>query len=97
MDSPTSIATSGRGPTQGEILVAVGGGSVLDTAKALMVGTADGSFEALIALLATGKPFAPHRIKPLIAIPTTAGHRQRGHALGDDLGPRRRQEVFAAP
>ncbi|HEX3136381.1 MAG TPA: iron-containing alcohol dehydrogenase, partial [Casimicrobiaceae bacterium] len=58
---------------QGDILVAVGGGSVLDTAKALMVGTADGSFEALIALLATGKPFAPHRIKPLIAIPTTAG------------------------
>lgn len=58
---------------QGEILVAVGGGSVLDTAKALMVGTADGSFEALIALLATGKPFTPHRIKPLIAIPTTAG------------------------
>ena len=60
-------------PDQGDILVAVGGGSVLDTAKALMVGTADGSFEALIALLATGKPFAPHRIKPLIAIPTTAG------------------------
>jgi len=60
-------------PDPGEILVAVGGGSVLDTAKALMVGTADGSFEALIALLATGKPFAPHRIKPLIAIPTTAG------------------------
>lgn len=60
-------------PDQGEILVAVGGGSVLDTAKALMVGTADGSFEALIALLATGKSFTPHRIKPLIAIPTTAG------------------------
>jgi phosphonate metabolism-associated iron-containing alcohol dehydrogenase len=60
-------------PDQGEILVAVGGGSVLDTAKALMVGTPDGSFEALIALLATGKPFTPHRIKPLIAIPTTAG------------------------
>jgi hypothetical protein len=58
---------------QGEILVAVGGGSVLDTAKALMVGTADGSFEALVALLAAGKPFTPHRIKPLIAIPTTAG------------------------
>ncbi len=60
-------------PDQGEILVAAGGGSVLDTAKTLMVGTADGSFEALIALLATGKPFTPHRIKPLIAIPTTAG------------------------
>jgi phosphonate metabolism-associated iron-containing alcohol dehydrogenase len=60
-------------PDQGDILVAVGGGSVLDTAKTLMVGTADGSFEALIGLLATGKAFAPHRIKPLIAIPTTAG------------------------
>jgi phosphonate metabolism-associated iron-containing alcohol dehydrogenase len=60
-------------PDPGEILVAIGGGSVLDTAKALMVGTADGSFEALIALLATGKAFTPHRIKPLIAIPTTAG------------------------
>jgi phosphonate metabolism-associated iron-containing alcohol dehydrogenase len=60
-------------PDPGEILIAVGGGSVLDTAKALMVGTADGSFEALIALLATGGPFTPHRIKPLIAIPTTAG------------------------
>jgi phosphonate metabolism-associated iron-containing alcohol dehydrogenase len=60
-------------PDPGEILVAVGGGSVLDTAKALMVGTADGSFAALIALLATGRPFTPHRIKPLIAIPTTAG------------------------
>ena len=60
-------------PRAGDVLVAVGGGSVLDTAKTLMVGTADGSFEALIALLATGTPFTPHRIKPLIAIPTTAG------------------------
>jgi len=60
-------------PDRGDVLVAVGGGSVLDTAKALMVGTADGSFAALIALLATGKSFTPHRIKPLIAIPTTAG------------------------
>ena len=57
----------------GDVVVAVGGGSVIDTAKALMVGTADGSFEALIELLASGKPFVPHRVKPLIAIPTTAG------------------------
>src|SRR5689334_22580169 len=57
----------------GEVLVAVGGGSVIDTAKTLMVGTADASFEALVALLATGKPFVPHRVTPLIAIPTTAG------------------------
>jgi len=56
-----------------QVLVAVGGGSVIDTAKALMVGTADGTFEALVALLATGKPFVPHRVVPLIAVPTTAG------------------------
>jgi phosphonate metabolism-associated iron-containing alcohol dehydrogenase len=57
----------------GDVLVAVGGGSVIDTAKALMVGTADGTFEALVDLLASGKPFEPHRVKPLIAVPTTAG------------------------
>jgi phosphonate metabolism-associated iron-containing alcohol dehydrogenase len=56
-----------------ELLVAVGGGSVIDTAKTLMVGTADGSFEALVALLATGQPFTPHAVTPLIAVPTTAG------------------------
>lgn len=60
-------------PDRSELLVAIGGGSVLDTAKALMVGTADGSFEALVDLLATGKSFTPHRVKTLIAIPTTAG------------------------
>jgi phosphonate metabolism-associated iron-containing alcohol dehydrogenase len=57
----------------GELIVAIGGGSVIDTAKALMVGTADGSFAALVALLATGKPFEPHAVRPLIAVPTTAG------------------------
>ena len=57
----------------GHVLLAVGGGSVIDTAKALTVGTADGSFEALIALLAGGKAFTPARVRPLIAVPTTAG------------------------
>ncbi|HYC38611.1 MAG TPA: iron-containing alcohol dehydrogenase PsrA [Usitatibacter sp.] len=56
-----------------ETIVAVGGGSAIDTAKALMVGTASGRFEDLVALLATGKPFTPARLKSLIAIPTTAG------------------------
>jgi len=60
-------------PAQGDVLIAVGGGSVLDTAKSLMVRTGDGSFEALVDLLSTGKSFVPHRVKPLIAVPTTAG------------------------
>ena len=56
-----------------DAIVAVGGGSAIDTAKALMVGTHNRQFDELLALLATGKPFAPAAVKPLIAIPTTAG------------------------
>ena len=56
-----------------EAIVAVGGGSAIDTAKALMVGTASGGFDELVALLAGGKPFRPHRVKALVAVPTTAG------------------------
>ena len=60
-------------PDSGEVIVAVGGGSALDTAKALMVGTESGEFDALVALLATGKPFVPQRVRSLIAVPTTSG------------------------
>ncbi len=56
-----------------EAIVAIGGGSAIDTAKALMVGTASGRFDELIALLSKGTAFRPHRVKPLIAVPTTAG------------------------
>jgi len=62
-----------RGSGSGELLVAIGGGSVIDTAKALMVGTEDRSFAALVTLLATGTSFEPYAVKRLIAIPTTAG------------------------
>jgi phosphonate metabolism-associated iron-containing alcohol dehydrogenase len=54
-------------------VLAVGGGSAIDTAKALMVGTQTGRFDDLLALLASGRSFVPHRVKPLIAVPTTAG------------------------
>ena len=56
-----------------ETIIAVGGGSVIDTAKALMVGTESGRFEDLVAALVAGKPFTPARLKTLIAVPTTAG------------------------
>jgi len=62
-----------REQRESEVIVAVGGGSALDTAKALMVGTESGEFDALVTLLATGKPFTPHRVKTLIAVPTTSG------------------------
>lgn len=56
-----------------DVIVAVGGGSAIDTAKALMVGTASGRFGDLVSALAAGKPFAPAHTKTLIAVPTTAG------------------------
>ncbi len=62
-----------REQADSDVIVAVGGGSALDTAKALMVGTESGEFDALVALLASGKPFRPHRVKTLIAVPTTSG------------------------
>jgi phosphonate metabolism-associated iron-containing alcohol dehydrogenase len=57
----------------GEVLIAVGGGSAIDTAKALMVGTTSGRFDELVAALAAGKGFAPAQVKTLMAVPTTAG------------------------
>ena len=56
-----------------QTVIAVGGGSAIDTAKALIVGTESGRFDELLALLSTGKTFVPVRSKVLIAAPTTAG------------------------
>jgi len=62
-----------RDPDACQAIVAVGGGSAIDTAKALMVGTRSGRFDELVALLARGAAFTPPRVKALIAVPTTAG------------------------
>ncbi|SDH91804.1 iron-containing alcohol dehydrogenase PsrA [Pseudomonas abietaniphila] len=56
-----------------DVVFALGGGSAIDTAKALIVGTESGHFDELLALLAQGNPFTPAHCKTLIAAPTTAG------------------------
>jgi len=56
-----------------DLIVALGGGSTIDTAKTLMIGTESGQFSELLALLEANKPFTQSNVKPLIAIPTTSG------------------------
>ncbi|MGB3069058.1 MAG: iron-containing alcohol dehydrogenase PsrA [Ottowia sp.] len=62
-----------RTPEGPEALIAIGGGSAIDTAKALMVGTESGRFGELVSALAAGRAFRPAQVKSLIAVPTTAG------------------------
>jgi phosphonate metabolism-associated iron-containing alcohol dehydrogenase len=57
----------------GATLVAIGGGSVIDTAKLLQVATRETSFDALFDTLAAGGQPEVERAFPLIAVPTTAG------------------------
>jgi len=54
-------------------LVAVGGGSTIDTAKGLALGTPASGFAALRAHLREGTAFEPSARLALIAVPTTAG------------------------
>ena len=57
----------------GAVLVAVGGGSAIDTAKLLQVATPRGDYGSLFEALAAGKQPQVARAMPLIAVPTTAG------------------------
>lgn len=88
-------------PSQPEVIIALGGGSVIDSAKVFAV--ARGDFDGVLTFLrskAGGEAFAPI---PLIAVPTTAGTgsevtcwgtvwdaaRQQKHSLAlPDLYPR---------
>jgi alcohol dehydrogenase len=54
-------------------VIAVGGGSVIDTAKLLLTATAGGSFEEIERALAAGKQPDVARACRLLAVPTTAG------------------------
>ena len=54
-------------------VVALGGGSVIDSAKALLCATPSGRFAELLAVLEHGGELPPGAHKALIAIPTTAG------------------------
>lgn len=56
-------------------LIALGGGSVIDCAKAMLAPTPSGRFDQVLAHLREGSTFQPDpaRLKSLIAIPTTAG------------------------
>ena len=54
-------------------IVAVGGGSVIDTAKLLLASTRGGTFDEIEKALAAGKQPEVARACPLIAVPTTAG------------------------
>lgn len=55
------------------VIVALGGGSAIDSAKALICTTATGRFTDLLSVLQQGTKLPPALHKHLIAIPTTAG------------------------
>ncbi|MBB1623745.1 iron-containing alcohol dehydrogenase PsrA [Achromobacter sp. UMC71] len=58
-----------------ECIIALGGGSVIDCAKAMLTRTPSGTFDALLACLSgdTAMTSPPDRVRALIALPTTAG------------------------
>ena len=78
-----SLATAGAWAreTRPDGYLAIGGGSVIDTAKAMnLLATNDGELtEYLNPPIGAGR--APTRpLSPIIAVPTTAGHGRREHA-----------------
>lgn len=56
-----------------DCIIACGGGSVIDCAKAMLTKTSSGSFDEVLAHLQGGAALSGEGAKRLIAIPTTAG------------------------
>ena len=71
----STLAADALAGSDAEVLVAVGGGSTIDTAKAVAAQRAHASSHGWLARhLRDGEPFAPaFAPPPIIAIPTTAG------------------------
>ena len=66
-DQSTRFCAAGKP----EVIVALGGGSVIDTAKVLAA--AHGGFQPVLRYLQTGTGFEALSTTPIIAVPTTAG------------------------
>lgn len=88
--------------SEAEVLIALGGGSAIDSAKAVLLRTPSRRFAEIAGSLRDGTPLAAAGRKALIAIPTTAGtgsevtpwatvwdrEQQRKHSLHrDELWP----------
>jgi phosphonate metabolism-associated iron-containing alcohol dehydrogenase len=70
-DLEASCAAYGAVEKAPEVVVALGGGSIIDAAKVLAAGR--GSFDMVRAHLTSGRPLGPTPPTPIIAIPSTAG------------------------
>lgn len=70
-DLAQSCRLYGEAPSRPEVIVALGGGSIIDTAK--IVAAAQGDIARVLAALTGGRTLDASAIAPIIAVPSTAG------------------------